>query len=431
MTILCATHFSDAAQRAATAAAELARRLDEPLFLVHVLPGDLARAFGQSLRESAALALTEEVKRLEALGARVSHQLLAGEPAEELARFVEEKGVGLVVTAGPTSASPFLGLGGSVDRLATTLPVPLLVVRDDAAFSEWVKGTRPLKVMLGVDRSLPFEAARGWLQTLRRYGGVEVVAGRVYWPHEEYQRMGLPHPQSFQDVSPELRRSLEQEVRSLVSPLEAMGQQPARLRLEPGVGRIADHLVALAADEKVDLLVVGTHQRRALGKLWSVSHHALRLAKMSVVSVPTRAGVHGADAELPQVRTVLVTTDFSDTADRAIAYACAVTPPGGAVHLVHVAAQVKPEQVDGLKQQLEKLVPRAAGQSGRKVQVEVVVGPDVAGAILQAAERHGVDLICMATRGRTGVARAVMGSVAQEVMARGDRPVLMVRTPEG
>jgi nucleotide-binding universal stress UspA family protein len=201
--------------------------------------------------------------------------------------------------------------------------------------------------------------------------------------------------------------------------------------VEVGVGRIADHLVALAAEEKVDLLVVGTHQRKALGKLWSVSHHALRLARMSVASVPTRAGVHGADVELPQVRSVLVTTDFSETADRAIAYACAVTPPGGTVHLLHVVANVKPEQVDGLKQQLEKRVPRAAGQSGRKVQVEVTAGNDVPGAIIQAAERHGVDLICMATRGRTGMARAVMGSVAQEVMARSDRPVLMVRTPEG
>ncbi|HEX8435257.1 universal stress protein, partial [Archangium sp.] len=149
MTILCATHFSDAAQRAATAAAELARRLDEPLFLVHVLPGDLARAFGQTLKDTASAALVDEVRRLEKLGARVSHQLLAGEPSAELARFVEEKGASLVVTAGPTSGSPFLGLGGTVDRLATALPVPLLVVREDGAFAQWANGSRPLKVMLG------------------------------------------------------------------------------------------------------------------------------------------------------------------------------------------------------------------------------------------------------------------------------------------
>ena len=74
-------------------------------------------------------------------------------------------------------------------------------------------------------------------------------------------------------------------------------------------------------------------------------------------------------------------------------------------------------------------VPRAAAQGGRKVEVEVAAGSDVAGVITQAAERYGADLICMGTHGRTGMVRAVMGSVAQAVMARSDRPVVMVRPP--
>lgn len=433
MTILCATHFSDAAQRAATASAELARKLNEPLFLVHVLPGDLARAFGEPLRETATSALMDEVRRLEKLGARVSHQVLTGEPAEELVRFAQEKGAGLVVTAGPTSASPFLGVGGTVDRLATALPVPLLVVRDVEPFEAWVKGTRPLKVMLGVDRSLPFEAARDWLQGLRRYGPLEVVAGRIYWPHEEYLRMGLAQPLTFQDVTPELQRALEQEVRSLVSPLEAMGQTPARLRLEPGVGRIADHLVALAAREQVDLLVVGTHQRRALGKLWSVSHHALRLAKMSVVSVPVAAAARGSAAPIPSLNSVLVATDFSEAANRAIPYAFSLLPNGGRVYVVTVAdnPQHAIEQERDLRQRLHQLLPRDADSQGRKVQVEVLSGQDVATALLKAAERLVVDVICLGTHGHSGLKKAVMGSVTREVTSRADRPVLVVRPPEG
>ncbi|QRK10409.1 universal stress protein [Archangium violaceum] len=434
MTILCATHFSDAAQRATTAAAELARKLNEPLFLVHVLPGDLARAFGQTLQDTATSALQDEVRRVEKLGARVSHQLLTGEPAEELARFAQEKGAGLVVTAGPTSASPFLGVGGTVDRLATALSVPLLVVRDVEPFEAWVAGTRPLKVMLGVDRSQPFEAARDWLRALRRYGQVEVVAGRVYWPHEEYQRMGLSHAHASQDVSPELRRSLENEVRTLASPLEAQGQPPVRVRLEAGVGRIADHLVALAAEEKVDLLVVGSHQRRAMGKLWSVSHHALRLAKMSVVSVPVTVAARGSAVPIPELRSVLVATDFSDVANRAIPYAFSLLPNGGTVYVVTVGeapqAQVTESERDS-RQRLHQLMPRDADAHGRKVQVEVLAGQDVATAILQAAQRFDADVICVGTHGRTGLKTVLMGSVAKAVMSRADRPVMVVRPPEG
>jgi nucleotide-binding universal stress UspA family protein len=265
---------------------------------------------------------------------------------------------------------------------------------------------------------------------LRKLGPVELVGGRVFWAQEESQRLGLEHPLGFGEATPELRQALEREAALLVEPL-AEGGKPVRVRLEVGVGRIADHLVALAEEEKVDLLVMGTHHRRALGRLWSVSQHAARLAKMSVVCVPAQAAVSGAEMELPQVHSALVTTDFSELADRAISYACAMVPAGGTVHLLHVTpATTSPEQVTALRQQLEARVPRAAARSGRDVQVEVVTGNDAASLIIQAAERHSVDFLCMGTHGRTGVLRAVMGSVAQEVMTRCDRPVLMVRAPQ-
>ncbi|WP_224369100.1 universal stress protein [Hyalangium versicolor] len=429
MSVVCATNFSDSAQAACDAAALIARKAGEPLWLVHVLPADSARAFGKPLMEAAEAALNDEAKRLEKQGTQVQRTLLTGEPASAIQEFATKQAARLVVTAAPSHETPFLGLGGTVDRLAQSLEVPLLIARDVQALAPWVRGERPLRVMLGVDRSLPCEAARNWVKGLRRLGPVDVVGGRVFWAQEEAVRLGLERPLGFGEVTPELRQALEKEAAAIVEPLAESGN-PVRVRVEVGMGRIADHLVSLAAEEKVDLLVVGTNQRRALGKLWSVSHHALRLAKMSVVCVPARAAVQGVEADLPQVRTVLVTTDFSELGDRAVAYACSMTPPGGTVHLLHVTPpQTSPEQMNALRLQLEQRVPRAATQGGRKVEIEVGVGHDVAGVITQAAERYSADVICMATHGRTGMMRAVMGSVAQEVMARCDRPVLMVRAP--
>jgi nucleotide-binding universal stress UspA family protein len=430
MPIVCATNFSDAAQAACDAAALLARKEGQPLWLVHVLLPDSVRAFGKPLLEAAESALADEARRLEKQGTQVQRTLLTGEPASALQDFAMKQRATLVVTAAPSHDTPFLGLGGTVDRLAQSLEVPMLIARGASALEAWGRGEQPLRVMLGVDRSLPFEAARDWVKALRKLGPVEVIGGRVFWAQEEAVRLGLESPLGFGDVTPELRQALEREAATLVEPLAENGQ-PVRVRVEIGLGRIADHLVALAAEEKVDLLVVGTHHRRALGKLWSVSHHALRLAKMSVACVPAQAATHGVDVELPQVRTVLATTDFSELGDRAIAYACALAPPGGTVHLLYVTPpqEMTPEQLSALRRQLEERVPRAASQSGRKVEVEVVAGHDVAGVITQAAERHCVDIICMGTHGRTGMVRTVMGSVAQAVMARSDRPVVMVRTP--
>jgi nucleotide-binding universal stress UspA family protein len=52
---------------------------------------------------------------------------------------------------------------------------------------------------------------------------------------------------------------------------------------------------------------------------------------------------------------------------------------------------------------------------------------DTARAIHETAERLGADVICLASHGRSGIARAALGSVAEEVMRNSRRPVLVVR----
>ncbi|WP_375754386.1 universal stress protein [Corallococcus exercitus] len=430
MNIACTTNFSDASRRACETAALLARRMDAALLLVHVLPANVARTFGERAHEAVETTLQEEARRLEALsGVGVEPVVRTGEVEKALSGLVTERDLRLVVTAAPREETPFLGLGGTVDRLAQTLTTPFLVVREGGALEAWARGGGPLRVMVGVDRSRPFEVARDWVKALSHFGPLEVVGGRIFWVSEEAKRLGLVHPRSYKDVSLELREALERESDALLEPLRMPGVT-VRSRLEPGLGRVADHLVALAAEEHVDLLVVGTHHRKALARLWSVSQHARRLASMSVVSVPVLTAEQGMAEEPPRVRAVLATTDFTEPGDRAVAYAFALTPPGGTVHLLHVEpANASPEAVQAARRQLELRVPPTEQEGLHKVELSVLTGDDVAGVITQAAERYCVDLLCLGTHGRTGVSRAVLGSVAQQVMARSDRPAVTVRMP--
>ncbi|RKH14424.1 universal stress protein [Corallococcus sp. CA053C] len=430
MTIACTTNFSEASGRASETAALLARRMQVPLCLIHAMSGTVARTFGQTGWEAAEATLQEEGQRLEALcGMPVERVLVTGEPEKALAELVAKRDFQWVVAAAPREETPFLGLGGTVDRMAQALEVPFLVVREGTALDAWARGERPLRVMLGVDRSRPFEVARDQVKKLSKFGPLDVVGGRVFWVSEEAERLGLVHPHSYKDVSPELREALERDVSTLLEPLRSEGVT-IRTRLEPGLGRVADHLVALASEEQVDLLVVGTHQRKALARLWSVSQHARRLASMSVVTVPVPSAEQGVEMEPPRVRAVLATTDFMAPGDRAIAYAFALTPPGGTVHLLHVEpAKATPEQLQAARHQLEQRVPDSEYDGNHKVELSVLTGDDVAGVITQAAERYGVDLLCLGTHGRGGVSRVVLGSVAQQVMARSDRPAVTVRMP--
>jgi nucleotide-binding universal stress UspA family protein len=57
----------------------------------------------------------------------------------------------------------------------------------------------------------------------------------------------------------------------------------------------------------------------------------------------------------------------------------------------------------------------------------VVADTDPAAAILGHAEREGCDLIAMATHGRGGVTRLLLGSVAARVLAGTPGPILLFR----
>jgi nucleotide-binding universal stress UspA family protein len=59
-----------------------------------------------------------------------------------------------------------------------------------------------------------------------------------------------------------------------------------------------------------------------------------------------------------------------------------------------------------------------------------VVGSTIVDAICEAAELEKVDLIAMASHGRTGAARVFYGSVAAGVLHRVDRPLLIIRSRE-
>ena len=140
-------------------------------------------------------------------------------------------------------------------------------------------------------------------------------------------------------------------------------------------------------------------------------------------------------------RRVLVPTDFSMFADKAIAFAFGAAQRGGEVCLVHVIPPIggfKPdaERTDGhhakrkkdLAARLQALVPEEAQRRGIQSRVEVVEHPHPAVAICQAAERARADLICIGSRGRSGIKKQSLGSATEAVMKRSSRPVLVIRS---
>ena len=84
------------------------------------------------------------------------------------------------------------------------------------------------------------------------------------------------------------------------------------------------------------------------------------------------------------------------------------------------------ERVDAAHAYLGDVATRLSVE-GYLVDTDVVVSNLPAATILDYAERHGTELICMATHGRSGVKRFLLGSVADKVLRAAEIPMLIYR----
>lgn len=436
MPIICGTDFSNRARAALEVAAGLAPRLKAAeLWLVHVLDPTTDSLGPAALEASKAAAEKRLRVEAESLGERASvhvhHLVLVGSASEALLAFAEEKKARLVVVASQGHGTSFvLRVGGTSERLAQSTQIPVLVVRDGGPFEAWVKGERPLRLLLAIDWSRSCDAAIQWVKALRELSPVDVVVGYVYssgYPGEGPARYGLPWRHPIVERDPEAEALLVRDLRARVGELAGQGELVFRLQL--GVGRLGDHLLELAEAERVDLIVIGTHHRRGLARLGSTAAVTLHHSHASVAMVPVPEGDLRAPDEVPCIRRVLIATDLSPLSNFAIPFGYALLGErGGEVHLLHVRGNDKEAvgEVDIIAQ-LRSLVPKRGVPANVVTRTELVQHTDTALAICQTAERLGVDAVCMAAHGRSGVKRAVLGSVAESVMRESRRPVFVVR----
>ncbi len=137
-------------------------------------------------------------------------------------------------------------------------------------------------------------------------------------------------------------------------------------------------------------------------------------------------------------KTILVTTDFSANSAVAVRPAIEIACRfEGRLVLVHALeggsaeAQVAAEELAELaamaREQLHEFGTKEIGTQAPWT-AEVVFGPAYL-AITDAAQRHGADLIVLATHGRTGLVHLLLGSVAERVARMATCPVLTVRVP--
>ena len=144
---------------------------------------------------------------------------------------------------------------------------------------------------------------------------------------------------------------------------------------------------------------------------------------------------------MKKIKNVLVPTDFSSLSLAAYRYVVASAELRGAcVYLMNVleALQVHAfpqtdlysgivldECMQNASRKLHRLLSRSS--KGAKRAFPVVRQGEASGEIVRFAREKKIDLIVMATHGRTGLAHLVMGSIAEQVVRHSPVPVLLVK----
>lgn len=137
---------------------------------------------------------------------------------------------------------------------------------------------------------------------------------------------------------------------------------------------------------------------------------------------------------MPQFKKILCPIDFDQNSPLALRMASELAQEHKTtLQVLHVVAIPAGPEValpfEKMEAKARAKLEHLAGQKvGRNARYEVHArSGDPAIEILQAAKRLGTDLIVMATHGRKGFRRLILGSVAEQVIRQAPCPVLAVK----
>ncbi len=244
------------------------------------------------------------------------------------------------------------------------------------------------------------------------------------------------YPKMLPEVAEDLYKTVEQNMREdgerlldrvqSLLPLHA-GPLTKQLRM----GSPAEVIVAMAEEQKVDLIVMGA---RGLGPvkerlLGSVSHRILTLAPCAtlIVNGPVKAmkqillpleGPFDAEAAIR----FLQLKPFHEAVELTLMTVLPWTEPPWPSGAAEAAAAAATEMLEKQTEYIEGVAERLCA-IGYKAHGVALLGTPSA-MILQEATTLRSDLILMGTRGRQGITRFVLGSVSHAVLHKTPCPVL-------
>lgn len=296
------------------------------------------------------------------------------------------------------------------------------------------------KMLVPLDGSELAELALPYAEELAAKLGTEIVLA---------QAVNTPKDAEDTALHVYLRGAAAATARNVMKHAPKLGLPEIQTRTEVLVGDPAEALLNYAEKQSVDLIVMATHGRTGIRRwaLGSVATKIVTAADCPVVLIRAKAarkdvrekgairrllvpldGTKAGEKVLPHVRELVAKLKAEVTFFQAIQPLYnAVATTDGIVYVPYT-----PEEMKSFVTSAEGYLARVSApfrELGVLVHQKVSLG-DPAEEIIRFADESGADLVAMATHGRTGIHRWMIGSVADKVLRAGNTPIFMVRTPE-
>ena len=194
-------------------------------------------------------------------------------------------------------------------------------------------------------------------------------------------------------------------------------------------GPIAKTIEQTAVTRKASLIVMSTRGHSGVKRLLlgSVAGQVLQHVTLPVLLLPPTCEE---TAVSTQFRKILITLDGSKYAERVLPYALPIAQKFGSELLLLTVPQRHTQETLGLKMQ-QYLDSVAAFCNNLGILANVcLTGDDPAKTAIQISLEKNIDLIMLATHGRGGLQRLLLGSVADEIVRHANCPVFLVPVRE-
>lgn len=296
------------------------------------------------------------------------------------------------------------------DRLGGLLLGSSVLPADEAAWTTY-HGSQPLiqRLLLPLDGSPFAEHALPPARLLAQAFGAPLTLVRVV-EGEDSAESTPNHAAAYLDHVAELLRRAAVDARPVVLHGHAVR----------GINRAA-------REHRADLIIISTHGHTGMRRLMlgSVAEALVQTRARPVLLVrPAADDARRADA----LRRLLVALDGSSFAEQALPYAEALALALRA-EVVLLSVLHAPDDAAGRAATVAYVDGIAAALGQRGVAARgLVTGAEAAATIVAEADGQAADLIVLATRGRGGLERLLLGSVATAVVRDAPCPVLLIPT---